>query len=201
MPRHADDDENENSVATLPVKKSGAKEVSLPEAITSRELPVFRCKVVYLGNQENHSIAFGGQIDETWLEDPDGTVQRKDRDRTLDDGTVIEGKMRNYTVQKRCVIENGTTQYVFETRDSLGRLITERVMPPDTQPKKLAGRPYVYCEHIGHLRRFALARDERNEKLYEIRLSPEQIPALQAFIQRRAKLDKANEQLLAEVIG
>lgn len=200
MPRLPDDD-NDSAVATLPGKKGGAKEVSLPEAITSRELPVFRCRVVYLGNQENHSISFGGQIAETWLEDPDGPVQRKDRDKVLEDGTVIEGKMRNYTVQKRCVVDNGTTQYNFESRDSLGRLITDRIMPADTQPKKLANRPFTYCEHIGHLRRFALARDERNEKLYEIRLAPEQIPMLQSYISRRAKLDKANSDLLAEVIG
>jgi len=209
MPVRADDNDIDldepKPKATRPVIKATATsgvvaEVGLPQTILKSEMPIIRARVVYLGPSESHSVAFGGQVHETYLEDEEGTVERRDRDGHEADGTVIPGKMRRYTVLKQAVDNAGTTQYDFSTRDSLGRIITERLMP-DSASEKLRGRPFAWCEHVGHLRRFYMARDERNENLYFIMVRPEQIPIVQEHIRRSERARRQQESLFSEVSG
>jgi len=185
-------------VAAVQAKPTnGVAEVSLPEETLRLGMPIIRARVVYLGPGEGHSISFGGQIHETYVEDAEGPVQRKDRDGRDAEGSAIEGRMRRYTVLKEAV-GTGTTQYDFAVRDSRGHFIHERMMPKDAS-QKLAGRPFAWCEHVGHLRRFFLVKDERGERLYHVMCKPEDVAVLQDHIRRSERARKANTQLFDDV--
>lgn len=168
---------------------SAVKEVALPEETLRADMPIIRARVVYLGPGEHHAISFTGQIFEQWLEDPDGPAERKGRD----------GKVRRYTVLKRAV-PSGTSQYDFTVRDQRGHLIPMRMMPEATEPSKLRGQPFTWCEHVGHLRRFFLAVDERGQRLYQIMALPKDVAALQEHIRRSERQRRSHEQLLADVV-
>ena len=186
------------AVAAKPT--NGVAEVSLPEETLRAGMPIIRSRVVYLGPGDYHSISFGGQVNETYIEDREGPVERRDRDGHDAEGNVVQGKMRHYVVLKEATDNTGTTQYDFSLRDSRGRFIDERIMPRDAS-QKLAGRPFTWCEHVGHLRRFVLARDERGEKLYEVMCKPEQVVLLQNHIRMSERARKANTQLYSEIKG
>jgi hypothetical protein len=178
--------------ASSPAPKGAAasQEVSLPDETLRGEVPIIRARVVYLGPGEHHAISFTGQIHETWVEDPDSPITRKDR----------QGKLRHYTVIKKAT-PTGTSQYDFSCRDQRGHLIPIRLMPdtPDI-PARLRGRPFAWCEHVGHLRKFYLAEDERHQKLYHLRILPEHVALLREHIRVSERSRRAQEQLFAEVV-
>lgn len=162
-------------------------EVSLPEETLRPDMPIVRARVIYLGPGEHHAISFTGQIHEQWIEDPEeGTVTRKDR----------AGTPRRYTVLKAAV-PTGITQYDFTCRDTRGHMIPSRLMPDGT---KFAGRAFSWCEHVGHLRNFFLALDERGQKIYHLMVRPEHMALLQEHIRRSERARRASAQLFAEVV-
>lgn len=196
MPRPADDSvEDEIPTPTPKRAPGGAKpqavlqEVSLPEETLRAGLPIIRARVVYLGPGEHHAVSFVGQIHEEYLEDPDGPVRRPDR----------QGVERRYTVLKKAVEDAGITQYDFTVRDTLGHLIPQRMMPDTTEPSRLRGRPFAWSEHVGHLRKFVLAKDERGEHLYHVMVRPEHVLLLQDHIRRTERGRKQQEELLSYV--
>jgi len=175
--------------------QNGVAEVELPEETLRPGMPIVRARVVYLGPGEAHSISFGGQIHETFIEDAEGPVERRDRDGHDAEGNVIQGTMRRYTVLKAATM-SGTTQYDFALRDTRGHFIHERMMPKES---KYAGRPFAWCEHLGHLRRFFLAKDERREQLYKVMARPEHLQLVSDNIRRTERARKANAQLYSEI--
>ena len=174
-------------------------EISLPKTVLKGEMPLIRARVLYLGPGENHSISMPGQIHETYLEDPDGTVERRDRDGHDAEGNVVPGKMRHYTVLKEAV-PTGITQYDFSTRDTRGHIILERQAPEHFE-ERYRGRPFAWCEHVGHLRNFFMAKDARNEDLYHIKVNPEQAHLLTEHIRRSERARRQQEALFADVAG
>lgn len=171
-----------------PTSAEAIREVALPEETLRAGLPIIRARVVYLGPGEHHAISFTGQIYEQWLEDPDGPLERKDR----------QGVLRHYTVLKQAV-PSGTSQYDFTYRDQRGHLIPMRMMPEGTEAK-LAGRPFSWCEHVGHLRRFFLAVDERGQRIYQIMALPKDLELLKEHIRRSERARRAEEQFVADVV-
>lgn len=168
-------------------------EVSLPAETLKADMPVVRCRVVYLGPGEYHAISFVGQINEEVIEDPEGPVTRRFRGDP-------EGEERRCTVLKKAV-DTGITQYDFTVRDTLGKLLPDRMMPGDTEPAKLRGRPFCWCEHLGHLRKFFLAEDRSKQRLYDIRVQPEDVPLLRDHIRQSERARRQQEQLFAETAG
>ena len=200
-PKALPDDELSEEPEAPPAPKRAAKaiptaavtEISLPEETLRAGMPVVRCRVVYLGPGEHHAVSFTGQIHEEVIEDPDGPVTRRFRGDP-------EGQERQATVIKKAV-DTGITQYDFTVRDTLGRLMPERMMPGDTEPSKLRGRPFCWCEHLGHLRRFFLAEDASKQRLYDIRVRPEDVPLLRDHIRRSERARRQQEALFADVAG
>ena len=169
-------------------KAPTVQEVALPEETLRADMPIIRARVVYLGPGEHHAISFTGQIYEQWIEDPDSPITRKDR----------AGTLRHYTVIKKAV-PSGTSQYDFTIRDQRGHLIPMRMMP-EGSGSKLTGRPFSWCEHVGHLRRFFLAVDERGQKIYQVMALPKDIQALQDHVRRSERARRASEQFFADVV-
>ena len=172
-----------------PPRAEGVQEVSLPEETLRPDMPVIRARVVYLGPGEHHAVSFTGQIHEEWIEDPDGPVTRKDRQK-------VE---RRYTVIKSAV-PTGTSQYDFTCRDTRGHLIAMRMMPDSANPSRLRGRPFTWCEHVGHLRQFFLARDEGGQPIYHLMVLPKDVAMLQDHIRRSERARRAQSQLFADVV-
>lgn len=164
---------------------NGVAEVSLPEETLRAGMPIIRARVVYLGPGESYSMSIPGQVHETYVEDAHGTMTRTDRD----------GRERTYTVLK-VATTTGITQYDFSIRDSKGHFIHERMMPEGT---KYAGRPFSWCEHVSHLRKFFLERDKRGERLYHVMTRPENVGLLQDHIRQTERSRKAQEQLYSEI--
>lgn len=171
-----------------PAPAEALKEVVLPEETLRADMPIIRARVVYLGPGEHHAISFTGQIHEQWIEDPDSPITRKDR----------RGAVRHYTVIKKAT-PSGTSQYDFTIRDQRGHLIPMRMMP-EGAGAKVAGRPFCWCEHVGHLRRFFLAVDERGQRVYQIMALPKDITVLQDHIRRSERTRRAQEQFFADVV-
>lgn len=167
---------------------AAVQEVVLPEETLHADMPIIRARVVYLGPGEHHAISFTGQIYEQWIEDPDSPITRKDR----------AGTLRHYTVIKKAV-PSGTSQYDFTIRDQRGHLIPMRMMP-EGSGSKLTGRPFSWVEHVGHLRRFFLAVDERGQKIYQVMALPKDIQALQDHVRRSERARRASEQFFADVV-
>lgn len=187
-----------------PTGKNGPKaevsaEISLPKTVLKGDMPLIRARVIYLGPGENHAIAMPGQIHETYLEDPDGTVERRDRPGRDADGEPVQGTLRKYTVLKEAV-PTGITQYVFESRDARGHLIRTNLSPAHFE-ERYRTRPFVWCEHVGHLRTFFMAKDARGEDLYHIKVNPEQAHLLTEHIRRTERARRQQEQLFADVAG
>ena len=75
------------------------------------------------------------------------------------------------------------------------------MMPQGTEPSRLRGRPFAWSEHVGHLRKFVLAKDERGEgeHLYHVMVRPEHVLLLQDHIRRTERGRKQQEELLSYV--
>jgi hypothetical protein len=162
----------------------------LPDAVLSPKLPILRCRVVYLGAMRNKSVALPGQIYVEYVEDPDGPVERRDPET---------GEPRRYAELKDAV-DTGISTYDFSSHDQRGRLIRVR-QAPDHLPSEVRGKPYVWCEHIGHLRYFHLARGPGGEREFHVMLTPEQLPILQDYIRRTARARRQQQAFYDQVAG
>ena len=173
-------------------RKIDVAEVSIPEESLRADLPVIRARVVYLGPSKSKTITLVGSIHEESIEDETGPVTRTDAD----------GVTRNFTVIKTAN-PSGCTPYDFSTHDIRGRIIRIKLMP-DTVKEHLRGKPFVWCEHIEHLREFFLGikgPDGKRIREFEVMAKPEEMQVVRDFIKRSERSRRAQEQLYAEVSG
>jgi len=183
-----------SAVAAPPLADNPVLEVSLPEETLRVGMPIIRARVVYLGPGEHHAVSLPGQIHEEFFEDPDGPIER----------TTRRGELKRYRVLKQAV-ETGLSQYDFTCRDQRGDMIPSRLMPSvPGVPEKFRGRPFVWCEHVAHLRTFFLATDQpegRGNKLYHVMVRSEHMPILSQHLKVSERNRRQQDQLYADVAG
>lgn len=176
-----------------------AEEIGLPQEVLRPTLPVVKARVTYLGPGDTHAVTMKGQIAQQYIEDPDGTVQLpyRERDEKTREWVVDQDRMVNYTVLKEAVDE-GLTQYDFTYRDNRGQLIRDK-MTPETMPTFARNRPFIWCEHIDHLRQFEMARDARGERLYYVSAPKAVMDRVAEYIKMSAKKRREMESLYDEL--
>jgi hypothetical protein len=153
----------------MPVAPGKAKmqsaEVELGDNTLRPEIPMVRCRVVYMGNNRSRSVALPGQVH----------VEKVQTGFDVDEKPTYE--------ETRRPIQDGIQNYDFSSHDTLGRLIPERIMAPDSGPD-YAGKPFAFCEHIDHIRWFHLQRTEDGAKEFRVLASRQDQPIIQDHVRR-----------------
>mgnify|MGYP001586675192 CR=1 FL=1 len=151
----------------MPVAPGKAKmqsaEVELGDNTLKPEVPMVRCRVVYMGNNRGRSVALPGQVH----------VERIQ--------TGFDEKEQPTYEENRRAVADGIQSYDFSSHDVLGRLIAERIMAPDTEH---AGKPFAWCEHIDHIRWFHLQRTEDGAKEFRVLANRADQPIIQDHVRR-----------------
>lgn len=192
MPRQATEAEARAAAVT---------EVPLPEEATRLDVPLVRCRVIYLGAARNKSVAMTGTVSEEFFEEEGGPDVRdfvtvKDGERVIRPG--VHGRLFKEAV------DSGITSYDFSTHDARGQVIRSRLMP-DTAPAHLRGKPFLWVEHLGHVRQFKMGPKDpgtgKRVKEYELLVPPETRDVVARFIMRATDRDREQEELQAAVRG
>ena len=157
-----------------------SQEVELGDNILKPDIPMVRCRIVYMGNNRNRSVALGGQVHVEKIQ------------------TGFDEKDQPVYEEIRKPISEGIQNYDFSSHDSLGRLITDRIMGQGAKPE-LIGKPFAWCEHIDHIRWFHLQKTEDGAKEFRVMANAEDQPLIQdhvrRFISSRARAESDFEQI------
>lgn len=184
-------------------------EVTLPEETIRPDMPLVRARVVYLGANPKCSITLPGTIRVDRMENPEGAHEGEDVERDPAGRIVIGANGRPKTRKIRYdevreAVDVGLQCYDFTTHDTRGRLQTSRLMPeaPDV-PANMRGKPFVWCEHLGHLREFFLGppdpRTKKRVREFAVRCRPEDMQLLRDHIRRSERGRRQQEALFQEV--
>ena len=183
-------------------RAAAVTEVPLPDDIVRLDVPLVRCRVVYLGAMRNMSLSLPGHVSEEFFEEEGGPDVRDIV--TVVDGERVIRKNIHGRLFKEAVAGAGLTNYDFSTHDAHGRLIRSRLMP-DTAPANLRGKAFQWVEHLAHVRHFRLGirnrKTGRLEKNFEVLVPPEMRDVVSRYIMRANDMDRAQARLEAEVRG
>jgi len=167
----------------MPVVASKAplmQEIELSENIMRPEAPIVKCRIVYMGNNRNRSVCLPGQLQ----------IQH------IQTGTDKDGEPVSETIKS--AIDEGMQTYDFSSHDSRGRLIEARLMP-DTAGKELAGKPFAYSEHLGHIRHFYLEKTADGAKEFKVLAEKKDQHVIQDYVRQFISRQQRDEKDLAEV--
>lgn len=167
-------------VAPGKASKSQMQEVELKDNILRPEAPIVRCRIVYMGNNRNRSVARPGQIQ----------VNKIQVGFDAEDHPVYE--------ETKSAIQEGTQNYDFSSHDILGKIISERLMPQDTGPE-LAGKPFAFCEHLSHIQWFYDQKTDDGAKEFRILADRNDQALIQDFIRKATANRMKEENEFAEV--
>ncbi len=167
-------------VAPGKATKSQMQEVELKDNILRPDAPIVRCRIVYMGNNRNRSVALPGQIQ----------VQKIQTGFDAEDHATYE--------ESKSAIQEGIQNYDFSSHDILGKIITERLMPQDAGPE-LASKPFAFCEHIDHIRWFYEQKTDDGAKEFRILADRADQPIIQDHIRRFMASRARQENEFAEV--
>jgi len=145
--------------------KMQAAEVELGDNTLRPEAPMVRCRVVYMGNNRNRSVALPGQVQVTKTQ------------------TGFDEKDQPTYEEVRRAIDEGIQSYDFSSHDSIGRIIPERIMAPESG-NEYTGKPFAWCEHIDHIRWFHLQRTADGAKEFRVLASRADQPLIQDHVRR-----------------
>ena len=169
----------------MPVAPGKAKiqsaEIELGDNTLRPEIPMVRCRVVYMGNHRGRSVSLPGQVH----------VERIQ--------TGFDDKEQPTFQEMRRPVNDGIQAYDFSSHDSIGRLIAERIMSPDVNPE-LTGKPFAWCEHIDHIRWFHLQRTADGAKEFRVLANRADQPIIQDYV-RRFMSSKQQEDTNFEAIA
>ena len=169
----------------MPVAPGKAKmqsaEVELGDNTLKPEVPMVRCRVVYMGNNRGRSVALTGQVH----------VEKVQTGFDADEKPTFE--------EIRRPVSEGIQNYDFSSHDTLGRLIPERIMAPESG-QDFAGKPFAWCEHFDHIRWFHLQRTEDGAKEFRVLASRADQPIIQDHV-RRFVSSKASQESNFEQIA
>ena len=183
-------DQDAPEAKTKTSRDVGAREVALQDDVLRPDMPLVRCRVVYMGSSKSMSVPLVGSVDEEFTEDPDGPVERPNR----------QGVVRRYRVFRKAS-DAGITGYDFSSHDSMGEIIRSRQVPNSPAfPERMRGRPFVWCEHVGHVRAF-FQRQKDGSREFEILVPPEHLGVVQAYIRKSERGVRQQEQLFREIAG
>lgn len=157
-------------------------EVELGENIMRPENPIVRCRIVYMGNNRNRSLALRGQI-----------LQQNIQTGFDDEGKPVMEILKS-------AVDEGMQNYDFSSHDAVGKIILERMMPQDAGPE-LAGKPFAYCEHIQHIREFYLMKTHDGQPEFKVLANRADQPIIQDYVRRFMRSQAGQEQQFAEVAG
>ncbi len=167
-------------VAPGKASKAQMQEVVLSDSIMRPEAPIVRCRIVYMGNNRNRSVALRGQIQVQNIQ------------------TGFDEKNEPIFETSKSAIEEGTQNYDFSSHDALGRIIAERLMAQESGPE-LAGKPFAFCEHIDHIRWFYEQKTDDGAKEFKILADRADQPIIQDHIRRFMASRAREENEFAEV--
>jgi len=123
--------------------------------------------VIYLGNSRRKSLSLKGKLFVERWEVP------------LD--PARPGAPPVFEVAKSASDEGGNTVYDFATHNSRRQLIVSRLVPGTADPR-LRGRPWTFCEHPEHLRRFHRSRDRNGDREFIVRVPPSRLEQFKGFM-------------------
>jgi len=167
-------------VAPSKAAKSPFTEVELGTNILRPESPIVRCRIVYMGNNKNRSVTRPGQMQ----------VQKIQTGFDAEDKPTFE--------EAKAAIDEGMQSYDFSSHDSLGRIITERLMPAEAGPE-LAGKPFTYSEHLGHIRWFYMQQTADGAKEFRVLADRKDQPIIQDYVRRFMRSQQEDEKSYDEV--
>lgn len=155
-------------------------EVELGDNTLRPEAPMVRCRVVYMGNNRGRSVSLPGQVHVEKVQ------------------TGFDDKEQPTYEESRRAVQDGHQAYDFSSHDTLGRIIAERIMSPESG-QDYAGKPFAWCEHIDHIRWFHLQRTEDGSKEFRVLANRQDQPIIQdhvrRFISSKARTESDFEQI------
>ena len=169
-------------IAPNKATKTPFAEVELGDNILKPEAPIVRCRIVYMGNNRNRSVARTGHIQ----------IQRIQ--------TGFDEKNEPVFETVKTAIDEGIQNYDFASHDALGRLIEQRLMPVEAGPE-IAGKPFAYCEHLGHIRWFYLQTTVDGAREFKVLAERKDQPLIQDYVRRFMRAQQEDEKTFQEVAG
>lgn len=161
------------------------QELALSPNVVQPARPLVRAKVVYLGSNPNKSVILKGRIIEEPIEEAgeDGTVKRQ--------------------VVKTIAPSTGHSIYDFTYRDSRGRVIPKKLMPPTHPDPEVRGKPFDACEHPDHLWEFAQKKmpDGSGRPEFKILAAGEARRVLEEYFFRKARASQTQRTLERQIMG
>ena len=168
MPRPATLIEEQQAAAPVPMDAAIFQKPNIQSA--RMRVPITQALVVYMGSLDNKSGALPGML-----------VRNKRGDRI-----------------QVSLSEAGIESYDFSKLDSMGDVITQRLVP-DTYPPDVRGRPSLRIDHAEHLRRFARMKDDSGSYEFQVRLHPDDLQTFEEYVHRKERSLQANERNVTEI--